>query len=824
MLRLTASFLVIGILLTIEFVFSPQSTANLTQLTNTSEQAMSLNPTLSDDGRVVVFESSADISGNGASSSFHAFQAHLEPKFPVFTDVGSTRVVCPALSNDGKIVVFASMEDLVAQNADRNSEIFMFDGSRTRQLTDTKPDANTLRLSDGNFQPSITADGRTVVFSSNRDFRGENPDLSLEIFLYDTAGHSYVQLTDGPNEQSSVNPKISADGSRVYYHRITGDTHDLVFVETRTLSSRVVATGVQGLSITEGRAISNDGMRLVYSAETAPNQSQVFVYEGREDSIRQLTQLGSRSVDVKLQPTISGDGKRVAFATRRRVTNASDGGVELYLFDLPTGQVQQITNAPATATAEVVSSLNFDGSLVAFNFPRVISGPVGNDDFRNNSEIYLASIPARPEFGPATVLNAASQGTEPEKNTQLAAGSIAAIHGSALAFRTEAATFTGSDPPFAVAGTVVNVNGEPARIFYASPEEVVFVVPGGVSNGPAQIVATNSDGFSSKAEARISTGAPGVFTVGGDGRGEAIVLDSDTLTTRPFDPSNGRLRLAIFATGTVHAKSVSVTIKGKPTTLERVTPTRLAGLDEIHVLVPAELSGAGMSTLVVTADGVQSNSVSVSIGGTAPTPTPTPTPSPSPTPSPFPSPEASPQIVISQIFGGGGNSGAPFRNDFIEIFNRGNSPVTLAGWSVQYASATASTWNVTPLTSVTLLPGQYYLVQESSGGSNGIPLPAPDATGTIAMAAGSGKVALVKSSTPLAGTCPNDPNIVDLVGYGNTANCFRGSAPAAAASNTNALLRAANGCQDLRNNATDFALGPPNPRNTNQPLPRICTN
>jgi uncharacterized protein len=179
--------------------------------------------------------------------------------------------------------------------------------------------------------------------------------------------------------------------------------------------------------------------------------------------------------------------------------------------------------------------------------------------------------------------------------------------------------------------------------------------------------------------------------------------------------------------------------------------------------------------------------------------------------------------VISQVFGGGGNSGAPFRNDFIEIFNAGTSPVNLTGWSVQYASATASTWSATPLTSITLAPGQYYLVLESSGGTNGAVLPAPDASGTIAMAAGSGKVVLIKSSTGLTGACPSDPNIVDLVGYGNTANCFRGSAPAAAPSNTNAILRAAAGCTDARNNVTDFALGPPNPRNTNF-LPRICTD
>jgi uncharacterized protein len=124
---------------------------------------------------------------------------------------------------------------------------------------------------------------------------------------------------------------------------------------------------------------------------------------------------------------------------------------------------------------------------------------------------------------------------------------------------------------------------------------------------------------------------------------------------------------------------------------------------------------------------------------------------------------------------------------------------------------------------VSLSPGQHYLIQESSGGSNGAALIAPDATGSIAMAAGSGKVALVKTSTALAGSCPNDQNIIDLVGYGSTANCFRGSAPAPAPNNTNSISRAANGCTNTRNNLADFALGPPNPRNTSF-LPQICTN
>jgi len=836
MLRLTECFLITALLFTAGFVLVPQSTSNITRLTNTPEHAVNLNPTLSDNGRVVVFESSADLSGAG-DNSFHTYRADLAA--PAFKSIASTRAVSPALSSDGKMIVFASAEDLVGENKDRNSEIYLFDGSKLSQLTLTEPESVESRLSDGNVQPSVTADGRTIAFSSNRNFTGMNADGSFEIFLY--KDQTFTQLTNGTNEQSAVSPKISGDGSRVFYKRTTGaDTGDLILIETQTKTSRVLAADVAGLSLTEGRAASNDGMRLVYSALTAPNQSQVFVFEDRENSIRQLTQLSSRVTDVKLQPTISGDGKRVAFATRRRVSNTSDGGVELYLLDLPTNQVQQITNAPSSATGEVVASLNFDGTLAAFNFPRILSGPVIDDDLRNNSEIYLASIAPRPEFGVATVLNAAAEGHEPER-TKIAPGSIATIRGSALAFRTEAASFAGADPPVMVGGTTVKVNGQPARIFYVSADEVVFVVPGGLSNGPAQFVVTNADGFSSKAEASISQAAPGVFTVSGDGRGEPVILDSNTLVPGPFDPSNGKLRLSIFATGVSGTKSVSVTIRGRSTLVETVAASGLAGLDEIHVLVPRELSGAGRSTLVVTGDGVQSNPVSVVISGTAPTPTPTPTPTPSPSPSPTPSPTAtptptpnpspspspspdsSPKIVISQIFGGGGNSGAPLRNDFIEIFNAGGSAVNLAGWSVQYASATASSWSVTPLTSVILQPGQYYLIQESSGGSNGASLPAPDATGAIAMAAASGKVALVKNTTALSGTCPSDPNIVDLVGYGTTANCFKGSAPAPLASNTNGLLRAGNGCTDTRNNIADFALGPPNPRNTNF-LPRICTD
>ena len=105
---------------------------------------------------------------------------------------------------------------------------------------------------------------------------------------------------------------------------------------------------------------------------------------------------------------------------------------------------------------------------------------------------------------------------------------------------------------------------------------------------------------------------------------------------------------------------------------------------------------------------------------------------------------AAPTIVISQIYGGGGNSGATLKNDFIELFNPGSQSVPLAGWSVQYASSTGAFSQVTPLTG-SIPAGGYYLVQESAGTGGTISL-TPNATGSIAMAAGSGKVLVAQST------------------------------------------------------------------------------
>lgn len=169
-------------------------------------------------------------------------------------------------------------------------------------------------------------------------------------------------------------------------------------------------------------------------------------------------------------------------------------------------------------------------------------------------------------------------------------------------------------------------------------------------------------------------------------------------------------------------------------------------------------------------------------------------------------------LVISQVYGGGGNSGATYINDFIELYNAGNTTVSLTNYAVQYASSTGSSWSVTALTG-TIAPGTHYLIQEAAGTGGTTSLPTPQVVGTISMSATAGKVALTKTTTALTVSNPvGSANVVDFVGYGS-ANAYEGTGPAPTISATTSDSRAAGGATDTNDNSADFSAGAVNPRN-----------
>jgi hypothetical protein len=174
-------------------------------------------------------------------------------------------------------------------------------------------------------------------------------------------------------------------------------------------------------------------------------------------------------------------------------------------------------------------------------------------------------------------------------------------------------------------------------------------------------------------------------------------------------------------------------------------------------------------------------------------------------------------IVVGEMYAAGGNSGAAYANDYVELFNRGASSVAIDGWTLQYASAASTSWQSTAL-SGTIPAGGRYFVQLASGGANGAALPTADATGLSNLAVTGGKVAVVDDATALscgasAGSCSTASNVQDLVGYGTAAD-YEGTDAAPAGSATKALARAGGGCTDSDDNAADFATATPDPQNS----------
>ena len=169
-------------------------------------------------------------------------------------------------------------------------------------------------------------------------------------------------------------------------------------------------------------------------------------------------------------------------------------------------------------------------------------------------------------------------------------------------------------------------------------------------------------------------------------------------------------------------------------------------------------------------------------------------------------------LVISAVYGGGNNGGAPLRNDYVELFNVTQAPVSLGGKSLQYASAAGSFSgsNVLALPSATVPAGASFLVGLDGGTTNGADLPAPDASGTLKLSATAGKLALVANTDPI--TSKADTDVLDFVGYG-AASEAEGS-PVGALSNTTAANRGGAGCTDTGNNSADFTVGAPTPRNS----------
>lgn len=189
-------------------------------------------------------------------------------------------------------------------------------------------------------------------------------------------------------------------------------------------------------------------------------------------------------------------------------------------------------------------------------------------------------------------------------------------------------------------------------------------------------------------------------------------------------------------------------------------------------------------------------------------------------PSALAAPSVTAPVVINEVYGGGGNAGAAFNRDFIELVNKTTAAVDLSTWSVQYASAAGTSWSTkTNLTGS--IPAGGRIIVGGASGATGAPITA-DIDGAINLSGSQGKVALVDNQTALPGTtctdaCSDLPQVVDFVGYG-AANDWAGTAAAPGTSNATSVSRNSTST-NTANNVADFTAGTPTPGAGTPPPP-----
>ena len=179
-------------------------------------------------------------------------------------------------------------------------------------------------------------------------------------------------------------------------------------------------------------------------------------------------------------------------------------------------------------------------------------------------------------------------------------------------------------------------------------------------------------------------------------------------------------------------------------------------------------------------------------------------------------------LVISEIYGGGGTLDGSYKNDYLQIFNLSSSPIDLSEYTVQIAPTSGNSWSVINLSGI-IKANRWFLLKGEGEGSADADLPVADVTANFNINIESGKIALVNSHKTLTTSCiPFNETITDFVGYGNNADCSETSS-APGHSNTSATSRV-NFASDADNNSKDFAVFPPNPRNTSETALPITLN
>jgi subtilisin family serine protease len=361
--------------------------------------ADSSHPTISGNGRFVVFNSDASNlvpnDTNGLSDFFWVDTETAEIiKIPF--DGPLATFAKATISDDGRWVNFSRGRPNFAGvgDSDNQRDSYTFD-TVTRILVQDTPREGI----DRGYYDGITVSGSNR-FVTYTNWGTDNLGLSeANVLIRDTFLNTTTLISRGQDGQpangSSAFASADDNGNIIVFtsaasNLISNDSNsatDLFLFNRTTEEMRRIATSDpanSSFSPSKPR-ISGNGKTVVFASEASHlvagdtnSSTDIFVY----DVVSGITKIVSHTFDklpangASSSPVISGDGKTVSFVSTASnlVPGDTNGLADLFVVDLESETIQlvskaqdgQLANQSMPTDNSVVSSVNYDGSKIAF--------------------------------------------------------------------------------------------------------------------------------------------------------------------------------------------------------------------------------------------------------------------------------------------------------------------------------------------------------------------------------------------------------------------------------------------------------------------------
>jgi Tol biopolymer transport system component len=383
-------------------VVSPPSPTTVVSVNSDGTQGNggSFAPSISADGRYIAFSSEAtNLVANDTNGVYDVFvhdqQTGLTSRISVASDgtQGNGESTTPFISSDGRYITFLSAATNLVTNDTNNIVDVFFHDRQTGETSRVSVASDGTQGNANSFDPSISADGRYIVFGSmaNNLVPGDNPFYTADIFLHDRQTGETTHITnDGIQSDQYYGPRISANGQYVTFYSsaanlVPNDTNHVTDIFVYNLQteeySRVSVTseGTPANNPSQNPSISVDGRYVAFDSladnlvtnDTNTNPD-IFVHDRQTGiTIRvSVTSDGTQHSGSSSHPVISANGSFVAFEViGHLVPEDTNIATDVYIHDIQTGETSLISQTPSGTSGNQDSyapAISGDGRYAAF--------------------------------------------------------------------------------------------------------------------------------------------------------------------------------------------------------------------------------------------------------------------------------------------------------------------------------------------------------------------------------------------------------------------------------------------------------------------------